>query len=36
VAGDGVRSADEIINLRDLKWHKMGPDLFLTARINGH
>jgi diaminohydroxyphosphoribosylaminopyrimidine deaminase/5-amino-6-(5-phosphoribosylamino)uracil reductase len=36
VAGDGVRSANKIINLRDLEWHKVGPDLFLTARVNGH
>ena len=36
VAGEGVRSATEIINLRDLEWHKVGPDLFLTARVNSH
>jgi diaminohydroxyphosphoribosylaminopyrimidine deaminase/5-amino-6-(5-phosphoribosylamino)uracil reductase len=36
VAGDGVRSAAEIINLRDIEWRKVGPDLFLTARVNGH
>lgn len=33
VAGEGARSAREIINLRDLEWHKVGPDLFLTAHI---
>ena len=36
VAGDGVRSAAEIINLRDIEWRKVGPDLFLTARVTGH
>jgi diaminohydroxyphosphoribosylaminopyrimidine deaminase/5-amino-6-(5-phosphoribosylamino)uracil reductase len=33
VAGDGVRSAAEIIHLRGIEWRKVGPDLFLTARI---
>jgi len=34
VAGDGVRSLSEIIQLRDLDWQKSGPDLFLTARVD--
>jgi diaminohydroxyphosphoribosylaminopyrimidine deaminase / 5-amino-6-(5-phosphoribosylamino)uracil reductase len=33
VAGGGVLSAREIINLRDIEWRKVGPDLFLTARV---
>jgi diaminohydroxyphosphoribosylaminopyrimidine deaminase/5-amino-6-(5-phosphoribosylamino)uracil reductase len=36
VAGEGVRNASEIIDLRDLAWSKVGPDLLLTARVNGH
>ncbi|HEY2081914.1 MAG TPA: dihydrofolate reductase family protein, partial [Verrucomicrobiae bacterium] len=33
VAGEGVRSLDEIIGLRELEWRKLGRDLFLTARL---
>ena len=36
VAGEGVRSASEIINLQDIEWRKVGPDLFLTARVAGY
>ena len=34
VAGDGVHSLQEIIDLRDLDWKEFGNDLFLTARVN--
>ena len=33
VAGDGVRSLREIINLSEVEWRKAGPDLFLTGRL---
>lgn len=33
VAGDGVKSLSEVIQLRDLEWRKLGPDLLLTARV---
>jgi diaminohydroxyphosphoribosylaminopyrimidine deaminase/5-amino-6-(5-phosphoribosylamino)uracil reductase len=33
VAGDGISRGSEIIELRDLQWHKLGPDLLLTARV---
>jgi len=32
VAGDGVKSLDEAIQLRDVEWRRLGPDLLLTAR----
>jgi diaminohydroxyphosphoribosylaminopyrimidine deaminase/5-amino-6-(5-phosphoribosylamino)uracil reductase len=33
VAGQGVAGLDEAIRMRDVEWQRMGPDLFLTARI---
>jgi diaminohydroxyphosphoribosylaminopyrimidine deaminase/5-amino-6-(5-phosphoribosylamino)uracil reductase len=33
VAGDGVKSLSEVIQLRDVKWRKLGLDLLLTARV---
>ncbi|TAK98480.1 MAG: bifunctional diaminohydroxyphosphoribosylaminopyrimidine deaminase/5-amino-6-(5-phosphoribosylamino)uracil reductase RibD [Verrucomicrobia bacterium] len=33
VAGDGVKSLSEVIQLRDVEWRKLGPDLLLTARV---
>ena len=33
VAGEGIRSLDEKIPLRDLTWKKLGPDLLLSARL---
>jgi diaminohydroxyphosphoribosylaminopyrimidine deaminase/5-amino-6-(5-phosphoribosylamino)uracil reductase len=36
VAGDGACRAAEIIHLRDIEWRKVGPDLFLTARVGEH
>lgn len=33
VAGAGARSLSEAIQLRDVEWHRLGPDLLLTARI---
>lgn len=34
VAGEGVGRLGDIIELRDLEWRVMGPDLLLTARVN--
>ncbi len=34
VAGDGVTSLSEVIQLRDLEWHKLGADLLLTASVD--
>ena len=31
VAGEGVRRASEIIELRELEWQKVGPDLLLMG-----
>ena len=33
VAGDGAGRASEIIELQDIEWRKIGPDLFMTARV---
>ena len=33
VAGDGAKSLVEALQLRDVEWKKVGPDLLLTARI---
>jgi diaminohydroxyphosphoribosylaminopyrimidine deaminase/5-amino-6-(5-phosphoribosylamino)uracil reductase len=33
VAGDGVKSLDEMIQLSAVEWRKLGADLLLTARI---
>ncbi len=33
VAGDGVRRLNEVIQLREVQWRKLGPDLMLTARV---
>ncbi|HZI33370.1 MAG TPA: bifunctional diaminohydroxyphosphoribosylaminopyrimidine deaminase/5-amino-6-(5-phosphoribosylamino)uracil reductase RibD [Candidatus Binatia bacterium] len=35
VAGDGARSLSEIVQLHDIKWKLLGPDLLLTAQIRG-
>ena len=32
VAGEGARSLAEVIQLRDVEWKRLGPDLLLTAR----
>lgn len=34
VAGEGVRSLTEAVQLRDVKWRKLGEDLLLTARTD--
>jgi diaminohydroxyphosphoribosylaminopyrimidine deaminase/5-amino-6-(5-phosphoribosylamino)uracil reductase len=34
VAGDGVKSLSEIIQLREVEWRKLGEDLLLTARVD--
>jgi len=33
VAGEGARSLAEVIQLRDVEWERIGPDLLLSARI---
>ncbi len=33
VAGEGVKTLNEVIQLRELKWRKLGPDLLLTAKV---
>ena len=33
VAGDGAKSLAEVIQLRDVEWKRIGPDLLLTARV---
>jgi len=33
VAGDGAKSLKELIQLREVEWRKLGPDLMLTARV---
>ena len=33
VAGEGARSLAEAIQLRDVEWKRIGPDLLLTARV---
>jgi diaminohydroxyphosphoribosylaminopyrimidine deaminase/5-amino-6-(5-phosphoribosylamino)uracil reductase len=33
VAGDGVESLSEVIQLRDVNWTKLGEDLLLTAKL---
>jgi diaminohydroxyphosphoribosylaminopyrimidine deaminase/5-amino-6-(5-phosphoribosylamino)uracil reductase len=33
VAGDGVRRLEEIVQLRDVVWRRLGPDLLLTAHV---
>ncbi len=33
VAGEGARRWDEVIRLRDVEWRRLGPDLFMTARV---
>ena len=34
VAGDGARNLDEVLNLTDLRWRQLGPDLLLTACVS--
>jgi len=34
VAGEGVKRWDEIIQLREVEWRKLGEDLLLTARVS--
>jgi diaminohydroxyphosphoribosylaminopyrimidine deaminase / 5-amino-6-(5-phosphoribosylamino)uracil reductase len=33
VAGEGARSLNEILNLREVEWRKVGVDLMMTARV---
>ena len=34
VAGDGVKSLSEVIQLREVAWRKLGEDLLLMARVD--
>jgi len=33
VAGEGIGRLADVQNLHDLEWRRLGPDLFLTARV---
>jgi diaminohydroxyphosphoribosylaminopyrimidine deaminase/5-amino-6-(5-phosphoribosylamino)uracil reductase len=33
VGGEGVERLEEVIRLRDVEWRRLGPDLFMTARV---
>jgi diaminohydroxyphosphoribosylaminopyrimidine deaminase/5-amino-6-(5-phosphoribosylamino)uracil reductase len=33
VAGEGARNLAETLNLKELNWRKIGPDLMLTAQV---
>jgi diaminohydroxyphosphoribosylaminopyrimidine deaminase/5-amino-6-(5-phosphoribosylamino)uracil reductase len=33
VAGEGVKSLDELVPLREIAWRKLGEDLLLTAKV---
>ena len=33
VAGEGARSLDDILNLSDVEWRRVGEDLMMTARV---
>jgi diaminohydroxyphosphoribosylaminopyrimidine deaminase/5-amino-6-(5-phosphoribosylamino)uracil reductase len=33
VAGEGAKSLTDVIQLRDVEWKRIGPDLLLTARV---
>jgi diaminohydroxyphosphoribosylaminopyrimidine deaminase/5-amino-6-(5-phosphoribosylamino)uracil reductase len=33
VAGDGAKSLDEVLQLHDVEWRKLGEDLLLTAKV---
>ena len=33
VAGDGTAKLNDVLELRELEWHRLGPDLLLTARV---
>ena len=35
VAGEGAKSLAEVLQLREVKWRKLGPDLMLTALVEG-
>jgi diaminohydroxyphosphoribosylaminopyrimidine deaminase/5-amino-6-(5-phosphoribosylamino)uracil reductase len=34
VAGDGAKNLNEVVQLREVEWRKLGEDLFLTARAD--
>jgi diaminohydroxyphosphoribosylaminopyrimidine deaminase/5-amino-6-(5-phosphoribosylamino)uracil reductase len=34
VAGEGARTPAQTLNLRDVSWRRLGPDLLLTARVD--
>jgi diaminohydroxyphosphoribosylaminopyrimidine deaminase/5-amino-6-(5-phosphoribosylamino)uracil reductase len=34
VAGDGAKSLNEIVQLREVEWRRLGEDLLLTARVD--
>jgi diaminohydroxyphosphoribosylaminopyrimidine deaminase / 5-amino-6-(5-phosphoribosylamino)uracil reductase len=34
VAGEGARNWKEVLNLREVKWRRVGEDLMMTARVD--
>jgi diaminohydroxyphosphoribosylaminopyrimidine deaminase / 5-amino-6-(5-phosphoribosylamino)uracil reductase len=34
VAGEGVKRLAEVLQLRDVEWRRLGPDLFMTAHVS--
>ena len=34
VAGDGIERVEEVLNLREVTWRRVGEDLMLTARVD--
>jgi diaminohydroxyphosphoribosylaminopyrimidine deaminase/5-amino-6-(5-phosphoribosylamino)uracil reductase len=34
VAGEGAKRLSEIVQLREVEWRRLGPDLLLTARVD--
>ncbi|MBL9135816.1 MAG: bifunctional diaminohydroxyphosphoribosylaminopyrimidine deaminase/5-amino-6-(5-phosphoribosylamino)uracil reductase RibD [Verrucomicrobiales bacterium] len=35
VAGEGASTRKEVLTLQDIEWRRVGPDLFMTARVQG-
>ena len=35
VAGEGAKNLNEVVQLQEVEWHKLGADLLLTAKLAG-
>jgi diaminohydroxyphosphoribosylaminopyrimidine deaminase/5-amino-6-(5-phosphoribosylamino)uracil reductase len=35
VGGNGVSRAEDVLELREVEWRRVGPDLMMTARVGG-